>query len=45
MLYSLIGRPSIDPELLIPMLLVGHLYGIRSEMRLREEVRLDLTYR
>jgi transposase len=33
-LYSPIGRPSIDPELLIRMLLVGYLYGIRSETRL-----------
>ena len=32
-LYSRIGRPSIDPELMIRMLLVGYLYGIRSETR------------
>lgn len=44
-LYSLVGRPSIDPELMIRMLLVGHLYGIRSETRLCEEVHLDLAYR
>ncbi|WP_299656368.1 transposase, partial [uncultured Jannaschia sp.] len=44
-LYSPIGRPSIDPELMIRMLLVGYLYGIRSETRLCEEVHLNLAYR
>jgi len=44
-LYSPIGRPSIDPELLIRMLLVGYLYGIRSETRLCQEVHLNLAYR
>src|ERR1700690_1561689 len=43
--YSAIGRPSIDPELLIRMLLVGYCYGIRSERRLCEEVPLNLAYR
>jgi transposase len=43
--YSSIGRPSIDPELLIRMLLVGYCYGIRSERRLCEEVHLNLAYR
>jgi len=43
--YSLIGRPSIDPELLIRMLLVGYCFGIRSERRLCEEVHLNLGYR
>src|SRR5664279_1488219 len=43
--YSLTGRPSIDPELLIRMLLVGYCYGIRSERRLCEEVHLNLAYR
>ena len=38
--YSHTGRPSIDPELMIRMLLVGYLYGIRSETRLCEEVHL-----
>ena len=38
--YSAIGRPSIDPELLIRMLLVGYCFGIRSERRLCEEVHL-----
>ena len=44
-LYSPIGRPSIDPELMIRMLLVGYLYSIRSETRLCEEVHLNLAYR
>ena len=39
------GRPSIDPELLIRMLLVGYCFGIRSERRLCEEVHLNLAYR
>ena len=39
------GRPSIDPELMIRMLLVGYCYGIRSERRLCEEVHLNLAYR
>src|ERR1700722_13861541 len=43
--YSEIGRPSIDPELLIRMLLVGHCFGIRSEGLLWEEVHLNLAYR
>ena len=43
--YSPIGRPSIDPELMIRMLLVGYCLGIRSERRLCEEVHLNLAYR
>lgn len=43
--YSSIGRPSIDPELMIRMLLVGYCMGIRSERRLCEEVHLNLAYR
>ena len=43
--YSPIGRPSVDPELLIRMLLVGYCFGIRSERRLCEEVHLNLAYR
>lgn len=43
--YSDIGRPSIDPELMIRMLIVGYCYGIRSERRLCEEVELHLGYR
>ena len=43
--YSHTGRPSIDPELMIRMLLIGYCYGIRSERRLCEEVDLNLAYR
>ena len=43
--YSGIGRPSIDPELMVRMLLIGYLQGIRSERRLVEEVHLNLAYR
>ena len=43
--YSHTGRPSIDPELLIRILLVGYCFGIRSERRLCEEVHLNLAYR
>lgn len=43
--YSHTGRPSIDPELLNRMLLVGYCFGIRSERRLCEEVHLNLAYR
>src|SRR6266516_2873278 len=43
--YSEIGRPSVDPELMLRMLLVGYCYGIRFERRLCEEVELHLAYR
>src|SRR5215510_7795849 len=43
--YSQTGRPSIDPEVLLRLLLVGYLYGITSERRLLEEVRMHLAYR
>ncbi|TCR68183.1 IS1182 family transposase [Bosea sp. BK604] len=43
--YSEIGRPSVDPELMIRMLLIGYCFGIRSERRLCEEVHLNLAYR
>lgn len=43
--YSEGGRPSIDPELIIRMLLLGYCQGIRSERRLCEEVHLNLAYR
>jgi transposase len=42
---SSIGRPSVDPDLMIRMLIVGYCYGIRSERRLCEEVHLNLAYR
>ena len=43
--YSEIGRPSVDPELMLRMLIVGYCYGIRFERRLCEEVALHLAYR
>jgi transposase len=43
--YSHTGRPSIDPELIVRMLIVGYSFGIRSERRLCEEVHLNLAYR
>ena len=43
--YSHTGRPSVDPELMIRMLLIGYCLGIRSERQLCEEVRLNLAYR
>lgn len=43
--YSHTGRPSVDPELMIRMLIVGYSYGIRSERRLCEEVQFNLAYR
>jgi transposase len=43
--YSHTGRPSIDPELMIRMLVIGYSFGIRSERQLCEEVHLNLAYR
>ena len=43
--YSDTGRPSIDPELMIRMLIIGYTHGIRSERRLCDEVHLNLAYR
>jgi transposase len=43
--YSHTGRPSIDPALMLRMLLIGYCFGIRSERRLCEEVQLNLAYR
>ncbi len=43
--YSHTGRPSIAPELMIRMLIIGYSFGIRSERRLCEEVHLNLAYR
>ena len=40
--YSTMGRPSVDPELMLRMLIVGYCFGIRSERRLCEEVHLNL---
>ena len=39
------GRPCIDPVMLFKMLLIGYLYGIRSERRLIEEIRVNIAYR
>jgi transposase len=44
-LYSDIGRPSVDPELMMRMLLVGYLFGFSSERRLCDEVRMHVGYR
>ncbi|MGC6331833.1 transposase [Rhizorhabdus sp. FW153] len=43
--YSETGRPSIDPELMLRMLIIGYCMGIRSERRLCEEVHVNLAYR
>src|SRR6185312_14207339 len=43
--YSEAGRPSVDPELMIRMLIVGYCYGLRSERKLTQEVELHLAYR
>jgi transposase len=43
--YSMLGRPSIDPELMVRMLIIGYCFGIRSERRLCDEVHLNLAYR
>src|SRR5271170_603254 len=42
--YSETGRPSIDPELMIRMLIIGYCFAVRSERRLCEEVHLNLAY-
>ena len=43
--YSHTGRPSIDPALMIRILIVGYLFAIRSERRICAEVRVNLAYR
>lgn len=43
--YSSTGRPSVDPEMMIQMLLVGYIIGIRSARRLCEKIHLNLAYR
>src|SRR5882757_4398776 len=43
--YSETGRPSIDPKLLLRILLIGYLYGISSERKLVEELRMHLAWR
>ena len=44
-LYAKVGRPSIDPVLLVKMLLLGYLYGIPSERKLEQEVRVNIAFR
>ena len=43
--YSHTGRPSIDPELMVRMLLVGYVFAIRSERQLRSELQVNMAYR
>src|SRR5204862_900539 len=43
--YSSVGRPSIDPELMIRMLVVGYVFAIRSERLICAEVQVNLAYR
>ncbi len=43
--YSFMGRPSVDPALMIRMLIIGYRFGIRSARRLCEEVHLNFAYR
>ena len=43
--YSEIGRPSIDPVLLIRMLIIGYVFAIRSERQICREVQVNLAYR
>jgi transposase len=43
--YSHTGRPSVDPELMIRMLIVGYVFAIRSERRLCSEVQVNMAYR
>ncbi|KUK31270.1 MAG: Transposase IS4 family protein [Thermoanaerobacterales bacterium 50_218] len=44
-LYSHTGRPSIDPEVLIRILLIGYFYGITSERELMEQIQVNLAFR
>lgn len=44
-LYSNTGRPSIDPVVLIKMLLIGYIYGIDSERKLEQEITVNIAYR
>ena len=43
--YSTLGRPSIDPELMIRMLIVGYVFAIRSEREICRDVQVNLAYR
>lgn len=44
-LYSNTGRPSVDPVVLVKMLLIGYLYGIESERKLEQEIQVNIAYR
>ena len=44
-LYGKAGRASIDPAMLIKMLLIGYLYGIDSERKLEQEIKVNIAYR
>ena len=44
-LYSGTGRPSVPPQVLVRMMMIGYLYGLTSERRLCQEVQLNLAYR
>lgn len=44
-LYSDKGRSSVDPVIIIKMLLIGYFYGIDSERRLQEEINVNIAYR
>ena len=44
-LYSNTGRPSVDPILLVKMLLIGYLYRIDSERKLEQEIKINIAYR
>ena len=43
--YSHTGRPSIDPDLMMRMLIIGYVFAIRSERQLCSEVQVNLAYR
>jgi transposase len=43
--YPRIGRPSVDPVLMLRMLIIGYLFAIRSERALCREVKVNLAYR
>lgn len=43
--YSSTGRPSVDPELMLRMLIIGYVFAIRSERRICAEVQVNLAYR
>ena len=43
--YPTLGRPSVDPILMIRMLIIGYVFGLRSERLLRREVQVNLAYR